>query len=292
MTVIPAFSSMALNGHTAGELAAVAARLGYEGVELLWRDGSVLHDGMIRTELQAVAAAFEKRSVRVLAISGYTRYTGDGHGSVSMLDGLKRQLDAAAVMGAEGVRVFGGFVPAGTHTERLRYIEGLTGFLERAAGHAAGTGVRVLLATHDDFSTGSEVRPVLEGAGTAGIGVIWCVIHPIRRGEEPEATWEAIQDRVAVVHLKDALRGSAGEWQPLKPLGEGELPLERICGLLRCDGFTGPVSLEWEKHMQPEIEDSMRTLEGGIRYLKDRFFGEPATSSNTSIHSHHFKERA
>jgi sugar phosphate isomerase/epimerase len=44
-----------------------------------------------------------------------------------------------------------------------------------------------------------------------------------------------------------------GGWQ-LVPLGEGEVPVREMIGLLAAGGYDGWISVEWEKYWHPEIE--------------------------------------
>ncbi len=40
------------------------------------------------------------------------------------------------------------------------------------------------------------------------------------------------------------------------PLGEGEVPVREIIGLLAAGGYAGYLSVEWEKYWHPDIEEA------------------------------------
>jgi len=273
MTVKTAFSSMAYHTLSVEDLAKKASQLGYDGIELLWREGMILNESIRPSDLRRVRRVCAGAGIRIFSISGYTRFAGhDGVSRERELDLLKRQLDAAAELDAEGVRTLGGKVSEEDwQTDSQRHVELLAGYLRRAADHSEGTNVRVLLATHDSFSTASAAVRVLDAAAHEGISLIWCVIHPFQYGEDLDTTWRVIQGRFALVHLKDAVVGALRQWWPLRPLGRGNLPLEAICRLIDTSDFSGPVSIEWEYHMHPEIEDSSIALAAGIEYLRRHF---------------------
>jgi sugar phosphate isomerase/epimerase len=106
----------------------------------------------------------------------------------------------------------------------------------------------VLLETHDAFSSGADVAPLLAAAGATGTGVIWDVHHPVAMGEAPAQTARLIGGRTHHVHVKD---GKGGE--KLTLLGEGDVPLRDILAELHKGGYKGFLSFEWEKAWIPEL---------------------------------------
>lgn len=92
---------------------------------------------------------------------------------------------------------------------------------------------------------------------------IWDIIHPIEQGEAPETTWELLQGKIAHVHLKDGVKNADPDWidYTYTRLGEGELPIKEIVALLQAKGYTGYLSLEWEKQWRPEIRDEYESLD-------------------------------
>jgi sugar phosphate isomerase/epimerase len=121
----------------------------------------------------------------------------------------------------------------------------------RAFGDAAlGCGVGIVLETHDDFSTGAQVAELLAATAHPAVHALWDLHHPYRRGESPATTFERIGGATHHVHVKD---GSLGRGYTL--LGEGDVPLFPMLDLLLDGGYSGPVSLEWEKRWEPQIAD-------------------------------------
>jgi sugar phosphate isomerase/epimerase len=50
-------------------------------------------------------------------------------------------------------------------------------------------------------------------------------------------------------------------------LGQGEVPVREMLGLLTANGYQGWISVEWEKHWHPEIEDPELALPQHIELL-------------------------
>jgi peptide/nickel transport system substrate-binding protein len=60
--------------------------------------------------------------------------------------------------------------------------------------------------------------------------------------------------RILLAQVKDARRTPDGDWK-LVLLGEGEVPVREMLGLLAADGYQGWISVEWEKRWHPEIAE-------------------------------------
>jgi fatty-acyl-CoA synthase len=72
-------------------------------------------------------------------------------------------------------------------------------------------------------------------------------------GEQPADVYANLGRRILLAQVKDARRGHAGDWQ-LVLLGEGEVPVRQMLGLLAAGGYRNWISVEWEKRWHPEIE--------------------------------------
>jgi sugar phosphate isomerase/epimerase len=59
---------------------------------------------------------------------------------------------------------------------------------------------------------------------------------------------------------------SADAWQ-LTLLGQGEVPVREMLQLLDGGGYQGWISVEWEKHWHPEIEEPERALPQHLELL-------------------------
>ena len=68
--------------------------------------------------------------------------------------------------------------------------------------------------------------------------------------------------------MPDAQRRHKGGWQ-LVPLGEGEVPVREIIGLLAAGGYGGYFSVEWEKYWHPEIEEPEIALPQHLKVLEE-----------------------
>jgi sugar phosphate isomerase/epimerase len=125
----------------------------------------------------------------------------------------------------------------------------MAGFLRQLGDIAAAHDVTLVLETHDAFSTGAQVAELLRQADHPAVGALWDLHHPYREGEDPEATMQLLAPYLRHTHVKDSREGR------YTLMGEGDVPLAEMIGLLRSNGYDGWISVEWEKRWHPEIAD-------------------------------------
>jgi len=266
-----AFSTLGCPSWGIDEILDAARTNGYDGVQLRFYQGSY--------DLKKALAdfpgggrefrrRFERVGVAICCLDTSVVLTADDAGTSEG----EQMVDLALALGAPYLRVFGGQIPEGeTRADATRRAAEK---LARLGRHAGQRGLRVLLETHDAFSSGAHAAELLALAGDEGTGVIWDFHHPFRMGESPEQTARLIGGRTYHVHVKDAKRDGQ-----LTLLGEGEVPTRELLSQLHTLGYTGYISLEWEKAWHPELADPQVAFPQAARYLSDLFaqLGIPRT---------------
>jgi len=256
-----AFSTLGCPQWSLEQIIETARANGYDGVELRCYNGSL---DLLKTlgEFAGGPAGFRKRLARggieICCLDTSVRLA-DTDESVSEGD---RMIDLAMVLGAPYLRVFGGEVPAGESRESC--LARAAGKLAQLGKRAAPRGKRVLVETHDSFSTGAAVAALLEAAGSDGIGALWDLHHPYRTGETPEKTAALIARRTYHAHVKDSRKDSG-----YSLLGEGDVPLDELMGKLHAANYRGYLCLEWEKLWHAELPEPEVALPQGARYLSE-----------------------
>lgn len=169
----------------------------------------------------------------------------------------------ADALGVRWLRVFDGGSPEDSTTQR-RALETLMWWRRERRAH--GWSCDLLLETHDALFTAEAINRFTNAAG--GTAILWDSHHTWKRGgEDPVATWRAIQSQVVHIHVKDSVsRPSAKHPYTYVLPGEGEFPAGALFPTLRADNYAGVVSLEWERHWHPEIAPLADALTSAAKY--------------------------
>ena len=243
-----AFSTLAFPDATLASAVSLGRRWGYAGVELRLIDGELIDPSMPAEDRARVKR--DLAGLPVVAVDSSIRLTDDDPGPV-----LRRFLELASDWEAPLVRVFGGSLA----TRREDRLEAAARVLAARAPLARRLGVAIGVETHDDFSASSVVASLLaladaEGADPEWVGAVWDSHHPHRVGETPADVYANLGRRILLAQVKDARQGLHGDWE-LVLLGEGEVPVRPMLGLLAAGGYRNWVSVEWEKRWHPEIAE-------------------------------------
>jgi sugar phosphate isomerase/epimerase len=261
-----AYSTLACPGRRLEEALELGAGAGYEGVELRLIDGELLDPGMGAQDRRRVAGACARANLPVVAVDSSIRLTAPD--AVGTLAEIGAFLELAAEWGAPAVRVFGGDLPEEPEARHER-LAAAAGLLEQASDQARRLGVRIGVETHDSFLASATVAELLALVPSSWVGAVWDSHHPCRAGESAAQVFANIGSRLCLAQVKDAARTGTGPdgWR-LVPLGEGDVPVRDMLGLLLRGGYGGWVSVEWEKRWHPEIDEPETALPQHLRLLR------------------------
>jgi len=171
------------------------------------------------------------------------------------LDEARRYIDLAHQLKSPYVRIFGGkLLKDQTMKDATELI--IAGFRE-LHDHARGSGVVLLIESHDEFTTSASLLNILKGANLPTAALLWDAHHTfVTGGEQPAASFKQLKEYVRHTHLKDSRPPQAGEKDRRYVLtGAGEVPVKETVKVLAAGGYRGYYSFEWEKRWHPEIED-------------------------------------
>ena len=245
-----AFSTLACPKWSLEQIIKVARRHGYEGLEFRLLNGEILSADLDKTTRNEVYAQCTAAGLKIICVDTSIKIaTQNSEGRTAQIRDGMAYLEMAAEWGAPFIRVFGG-TPEGTpKAEALKAsIECLT----TLAKWGEEMGIKVLLETHDAFSSSAAVMEVLNHVPQAG--ALWDTLHPYRVGEQPAETATCLGGRYHHIHIKDGRRTNGESWD-LTLLGEGDVPIPAILSTLQSQGYNGWLSVEWEKKWHPEIAE-------------------------------------
>ncbi|WP_223147534.1 sugar phosphate isomerase/epimerase family protein [Georgenia wutianyii] len=242
---------------------ALASRHGCGAVELRCGDDQPVRVALEPANRSALRARLADHGLDLLAVASYVRVCEPGP---EVASSLLRHIELANDLGAHGVRVFPGGTDQPAAEADARAVERLA----EAAPAARAAGVRLLLETHDSHPRGADVARVVGPAAGDGddIGVVWDLLHPWRHGEDVAETAAALGPWLDYVQVKDATGPPSAPVPALT--GSGDMPLALMADTLDATGYTGWVSLEWERAWHPQVPPLDQALAATVRWLAER----------------------
>jgi len=185
---------------------------------------------------------------RVVALNASLALAGATIAAREELVGLAPWADA---LGARWLRVFDGGRPG--EVTAVAVVAAETVRWWREMRRERGWRVELMVETHDSLLSAAAITEFL--AAVPGVGLLWDAHHTWRKGgEDPVATWRAVRAHVVHLHVKDsvAVPSARHPFTYVLP-GDGGFPMAALMAAVRVAGFTGPVSLEWEKQWHPYL---------------------------------------
>lgn len=262
-----AFSTLGCPDADLPEVLRLAQRFAVKGLELRSGEGQLVHPGLTAVDRRNLRQALENHDLRLLSVASYLRLLGQNEPPANKIEVTSSEAAAmislASDLQAGGLRVFPGGVSTLNTTVQnttAQSDEQLFNGLAALSLAAQGSGVQILLETHDQYRKGADIGRVMRllEAELPGhnVRVIWDLRHSWQAGEPVVETYSALKPWLGYLQLKD-LR-SDGE---LSLPGDGELPLREAVQLVGPEQW---FSLEWELAWNPELpalEDALAALQ-------------------------------
>lgn len=255
---VRAFSTLGCPGFSLAHVFALARAHRITAVELRVLEGSLDLPAYFRglgMDPAALRSVADAAGMRIVAIGTSLRLV---EGTDEDREKFLEFVPWAEATGGARLRVFDGGSKADA-AEMKQAAAAVRWWRSLRAEHAWNTDIMV--ETHDSLLTAAAIRRFLRSA--PGSAILWDSHHTWRKGgEEPAATWRAIGRHVAHIHVKDSACG-ADPRAPARyvPPGTGEFPMAALRKAL-AGNYSGPLSLEWERHWHPEIaplEEALRS---------------------------------
>jgi sugar phosphate isomerase/epimerase len=261
-----AFQTLACPDWNWDKTIAEASRLGYDGIELRGVEGEMylprarpfLPDAIDRTIRQ-----LKENNLEICCLDTSCSFHDENKFAGAIREG-KETIDLAVKLGTPYIRVFGDKIP--DPAQREKAVAAIAAGLDELGRYAEGKGVTVLLETHGDINQYDVIRDILGQVGSPSVGVLWDFEHPFMNGEAPKTTFAELGAYIKHTHVKDARKD--GDKKTLTLIGEGQVPIEEIVGILKDGGYNGWLSLEFEKKWKPELEEPEVSLPAYISYIK------------------------
>lgn len=247
----PAFSTIACPEWTLEQVAANAARYGFEAVELrTFGEAStrLACDPALTAEEKALGA-FHNAGIEILSLGTSISFEepikppvlgmalGDTERTVRA---AKRAVDMAVALECPFVRVFGFDIPP--REKRTSAMERIAARLRLVADHAARTGVRLVVENAGGFTRAAELAELLDRVASPSVGACYSMANGVSEGDDVADALERLKGRLWVARIKDLDKHGKACM-----LGQGKLPCREFVGALARAGFDGPLVFEWDR---------------------------------------------
>lgn len=216
----------------------VARDLGYHGVELRI-DARHAHGVEVTNspeERAVVAEEFQLRGVELCCLSTSIQLV-----QADSLELLQSRLKLATDLGCKALRVLCGKPDQEMGHHELQDLVAMR--LRKAANLGQRVGVAIWLETHDLMSKAKDAAAVLAGTEHENAGLLYNNLHPYRAGESVEDTFIALGAHARHVHFNDGLADP--QKVVVRPLGQGQLPLDRMLSGLIQAGYHSYLCAQW-----------------------------------------------
>ncbi len=250
------FTTLGCPAWTLQQIVENAAAMGYQAID--WRglgaQIDITQTPEFTSDLAATRQLLADHSMITSGIALSTRFAVPDAGELSkQMDELRRNMELAVKLDAHILRVYAGRVPEGYTIDTIMPI--VVENLRRAGDEAAQMGVTLALETHDDWTNSTVFRRLMDEVNHPHVRVLWDLHHPFRTtGEPAELTYRNLAPYVVSIHVKDSIPLPDGKHQYVL-LGEGNVPLQAMLGLLVQGGYQGYAILEWEKRWIPTLPE-------------------------------------
>lgn len=251
-----AFSTLGCPAWTWRKILDQAAQFGYAALELRGVQGEMdlpkspqFTGAKLKESLQDLAALDLK-----ISDLGASARLGEPEAAkrAAQLDEARRFIDLAHKLQTPYVRVFGGKLGKDQTMQAATELI-IAGFKELHE-HARGSGVTLLIESHDEFTTSASLLKILQGMNLPTAALLWDAHHTFTDGhEQPAETFKQLGKYVRHTHLKDSRPGEKDRRYVLT--GTGDVPVKETVKVLAASGYKGYYCFEWEKKWHPEIEE-------------------------------------
>ena len=249
------FSTLGCPELSLPEIVALSKANGIDEMELRTIDDRVDLPALFREQYEApekLKAYLESEGMKVTALDTSLKLVGN---TADDRKAFMEFIEWAEALGTTYLRIFDGgtFAPELSEEDLAACLDTLAWWRSERAKN--GWKVDVMVETHDCL-TASTAMQQLQDKLEVPIPVLWDTHHTWKKGGEcPKETWKTVAESTVHIHIKDSIsKPSARHPMTYVMLGEGEFPLDSTLKLLEDAGFSGLVSLEWERKWHPYLE--------------------------------------
>jgi sugar phosphate isomerase/epimerase len=264
----------------------------FDGIEIIWDDEyqCALRKGASEAQVSELARMLSDHGLAASCLTPYM--TGlDTPGLVERkrnIDEFRRCIDAASMLRAPCIRVYGGAYLPENREIRADLEEALVSALLVLCRNAVHAGVTLALETHFNTltCTAAETAEIVRRVDDPRVRVLYDQPNlEFSGGEKHAEALEILNGLIAMVHVKDLVykEGAQSGFSSSKVVtvdeserrissripGEGIIPWPNILSALHAQGYDGWLSLEYERRWYPhDLPPASEGMKRGLEYIR------------------------
>jgi sugar phosphate isomerase/epimerase len=248
-------------------IVARAKEYGYDGVEVrgFLNESVLTAANVFLTDAAKVRRTFEDAGIEICCLASSIAMTQHRRTDKRLAGDLKMFVDTAREVGCAMVKIFDTQVKPGQSRASTGVIFG--DWLLPLADYAAERDIVIVVENALSFRAAKEMWAIVDRLNHPSIGVCWDVFNASMIGETPWQSVPVLNNRILYTQVKDAKLGALGA--TYTKLGEGDVPVRKFLTRLRGVGYTGYVTLEWEKAWLPNLAEPEEILPDSITKLRE-----------------------
>ncbi len=261
MSIRFAFSTLACPEWPLPQAIEQAKAMGYQGIELVTRFGRntpTLACDPQQADLGQIKTLLAQADIEPVCLTTNLSFSAPGdEQEQASLQMARSAIEQAAALGAPAVRVLAWDIPRGEIDRQT--LDRVARRARLIADFAGMRGVQVLFENIGAFPAARDWWWCLDVIRHPMVGLLWNAMSAATAaGEKPAVSIPMLNSRIRLAKVTDFKR-SGGQLQRV-PLGDGELNLPLVLHRLMGVGFTGYVSVEWDRLANPSLASAQEIL--------------------------------
>jgi fatty-acyl-CoA synthase len=248
-------------------MVSTAKDLGFDGIEIRGIENELyvpMAKPFLESNMKNTKARLSRLNLEIPCLTS-SCFLFDKANIDSYLKEGKEYIDTASRLGTPFIRVLGDASPQPGNPVDIDFTAQNLSLL---AEYAEERNVKVLVETNGVFSSSHNILELLKKASHPNVGILWDIHHPFRFMKEPvETTYNSLKPYISFVHIKDSIVEN-GKIR-YRMLGHGDIPVKTAVSLLKDNGYSGYVSLEWVKRWYIDLEEPGIVFSHFINFIKN-----------------------
>jgi sugar phosphate isomerase/epimerase len=262
-----AFSTLACPKWDFETLIARAAEYGYDGVEIrgFLNESILTASNVFLSDAAKVRNLFSRGGIEIACLASSIAMTGNRKQDRQGAEDLKKYIDMASALGCPLVKVFDTQVKPGWSRASAGVVYG--DWILPLGDYAADRDIVIVVENALSFRFSKEMWGILDRLNHPSIASCWDLFNAALVGETPAVSVPTLNNRIQYAQVKDAKLGPLGA--SYCKLGEGDVQVRNFLTRLKGIGYSGYVTLEWEKAWLPGIAEPEEILPDSIAKLRE-----------------------